>query len=110
MRSNCTRAAKQGRYLRLPHREPYEALRAMRAYIGSEEGRRLYAKRAGIEGTISQGVRSFGLRRSRYRGEAKARLQHVATAAALNVSRLWDWLEGRPRAATRVSRFARLVA
>jgi hypothetical protein len=46
----------------------------MRTFIGSEEGRRLYAKRAGIEGTISQGVRSFGLRRSRYRGEAKAHL------------------------------------
>src|SRR3954469_1822040 len=69
-RSGCTRAAKAGRALRLPPREQYEALHAMRACIGSEEGRRLYGKRAGIEGTISQGVRSFGLRRARYRGEA----------------------------------------
>ena len=110
VRSSCTRAAKQGRALRLPLREEYEALRAMRSYIESEEGRRVYARRAGIEGTISQGVRSFGLRRSRYRGEAKAHLQHVATAAAMNLSRASDWLAGVPRAATRKSRFARLVA
>jgi transposase len=55
-------------------------------------------------------VRSFGLRRARHRGEAKAHLQHVATAVALNFSRISDWLEGVPRAAMRVSRFARLVA
>ena len=69
---------KQGRYLRLPSQEQHAALREMRSFLDSEEGRRLYAKRAGIEGTISQGVRSFGLRRARYRGEAKAHLQHVA--------------------------------
>jgi hypothetical protein len=34
----------------------------------------------------------------------------VATAAALNFSRISDWLEGVPRAATRVSRFARVAA
>jgi transposase len=110
VRPNCTRAAKQGRSLRLPERGPYEALRAMRSFIGSEEGRQLYAKRAGVEGTISQGVRSFGLRRARYRGEAKAHLQQVATAVAINLSRVSDWLEGVPRAVTRVSRFARLAA
>jgi transposase len=55
-------------------------------------------------------VRSFGLRRARYRGTAKAHLQHVATATAINFSRVSDWLEGVPRAATRVSRIARLAA
>jgi Transposase DDE domain len=109
-RSRCTRAKARGRHLRLPTQEQHTALRAMRAYMESEEGRRVYAQRAGIEGTLSQGVRSFGLRRARYRGEAKAHLQHVATAVALNFSRLSDWLEGVPRAATRVSRFARLAA
>jgi transposase len=82
----------------------------MRSYIDSEEGRRVYGKRAGIEGTISQGVRSFGLRRARYWGRAKVHLQHVATAAAMNLGRAWDWLEGVPHAATRKSRFARLIA
>jgi transposase len=101
---------KQGRYLRLPSQEQHAALREMRSFLDSEGGRRLYAKRAGIEGTISQGVRSFGLRRARYRGAAKTHLQHVGTAVALNFSRVSDWREGEPRAATRTSRFARLAA
>ncbi|WP_435011983.1 IS1182 family transposase (plasmid) [Tundrisphaera lichenicola] len=110
MRARCTRAAKQGRHLKLPARSQFEALRSMRELIESAEGRRLYKRRAGIEGTISQGVRSFGLRRARYRGEAKVHLQHVATAAAMDVSRIADWLGEIPRAKTRKSRFARLVA
>ncbi len=109
-RALCTRSAKQGRNLKLPARPLHAALQEMRSFIASEEGRRLYARRAGIEGTISPGVRSFGLRRARYRGEAKAHLQHVATAAAINIDRVAAWLEGRPRAATRTSRFAGLVA
>jgi transposase len=110
VRARCTRAVKQGRHLKLPTQSLFEALRSMREFIESEEGRRLYKRRAGIEGTISQGVRSFGLRRARYWGEAKTHLQHVATAAAMNVSRIADWLGGIPRAKTRKSRFARLVA
>ena len=66
--------------------------------------------RAGVEGTLSQGVRGFGLRRCRYIGLAKARLQHVATAAAINVYRLSDWFGDAPRAMTRTSPFVRLVA
>jgi transposase len=82
----------------------------MRAYLESEEGRQLYAKRAGIEGTLSQDVRVFGLRRSRYIGLAKTHLQQVASAAALNLDRLAAWFIHRPRAHTRVSRFSALVA
>ncbi len=40
----------------------------------------LSAGRAGVEGTISQAVRGFGLRRSRYVGHAKTHLQHVYAA------------------------------
>ena len=58
---------------------------------------------------MSQGVRGFGPRRCRYIGLAKARLQHVATAAAINVYRISDWLGGVPRAGTRTSPFVRLV-
>ncbi len=50
------------------------------------------------------------VRRSRYRGLAKAHLQHVATAAAINLERLAAWFRARPRAATRTSRFAALAA
>ncbi len=55
---------------------------------------------------MSQTVRAFGLRRARYRGLAKAHLQHVATAAALNLARVDSWLAGCPLAPTRVSCFA----
>ena len=39
--------------------------------------------RAGIEGTLSQGVRALGMRRSRYVGLAKTGLQQACTAAAM---------------------------
>jgi transposase len=55
-------------------------------------------------------VRAFGLRRSRYRGLARTHLQHVATAAAIDLARLGDWFRAIPRAATRTSRFATLAA
>ena len=41
---------------------------------------------------------------------AKIGLQHLATAAALNLDRLAAWLTERPLAPTRVSRFAALLA
>jgi transposase len=63
-----------------------------------------------VEGTISQAVRAFGLRRSRYRGLPTTRVQHAATAAAINLARVAAWLEDRPRASTRTSRSARLAA
>jgi transposase len=106
----CTRGQGQGRQLRLHAREEHEALAAARARLDSEAGRRLYAQRQGIEGTISQSVRAFGLRRARYRGLAKTSLQTVATAAALNLDRLAAWFAKRPLAPTRVSRFAALAA
>ena len=59
-----------------------EALHAARAWYASEEGQRRYKRRAGVEGTRSQGVRAFGLRCARYRGLTKTHFQHVATAAA----------------------------
>lgn len=68
-----------------------------------------YHVRAGVEGTLSQGVRAFGMRRSRYIGLAKTGLQQVCTAAALNAARIVHWLAGTPRAKTRVTRFAALA-
>jgi hypothetical protein len=40
---------------------------------------------------------------------AKTHLQHVAIAAAINLDRLVAWLDARPRATTRTSRFAALA-
>jgi len=107
-RSRCTRAA--SRRLNLHPRAEHEAIAAARTRQASEVGRRLYAQRQGVEGTISQGVRTFGLRRARYRGLVKTSLQNVATAAALNLDRLAAWLAGRPLAPTRTSRFAALTS
>ena len=105
----CTRAKHGARHLKLQPRAEHEALGTARGRLATKEGRRAYARRAGIEGTISQGVRAFGLRRSRYRGLARTHLQHVATAAAVNLERLAAWFRAAPRAATRTSRFAGLA-
>src|SRR5882672_10317569 len=109
VRASCTRAKHTGRRLRLPPQDQYEALEAAQTWYASEEGHQLYKRRAGVEGTLSQGVRAFGLRRTRYWGMAKTHLQHVATAAAINIDRIVAWLDERPRALTRISRFAALA-
>ena len=64
--------------------EDYEALAHARRRQKTAEFKKEYSKRSGIEGTISQGVRGFHLRQSRYIGLAKTRLQHILTAAAIN--------------------------
>jgi transposase len=111
-RNRCMRSQSpyQGRALGLLPRHEQDALAAARAREGTAEGRRLYAQRQGIESTLSQAVRAFGLRQTRYRGLAKTGLQHVATAAAINFDRMAAWFGGRPIAPTRTSRFAALAA
>jgi transposase len=108
-RAFCTQAAQAPRSLTLHPQGAYEALQAARAWYATEEGQHRYKRRAGVEGTLSQGVRAFGLRCARYRGLAKIHLQHVATAAAMNVDRIMAWLNERPRAKTRTSHFAALA-
>jgi transposase len=108
-RARCTRAQQQGRRVGLPPQDQYEALRAAQTWYGSAEGQQAYQRRAGVEGTLSQGVRGYGLRCARYRGLEKTHLQHVATAAALNAERLVAWLAECPRAKTRTARFAALA-
>jgi transposase len=106
----CTHAQPpQARTLKLHPRPQSEALHAAQAWYAGDEGQRQYGRRAGVEGTLSQGVRAFGLRRTRYRGLPKTHLQHVATAAAINIDRIVAWLDERPRAQTRTSRFAALA-
>ncbi len=107
-RPDCTRAA-GGRVLELRPQAQHEALQAARQRQTTTAFQEQYRVRAGVEGTLSQGVRTCGLRRARYVGLAKTHLQHVATAAALNVVRAIAWLEERPRAQTRRSAFARLA-
>ena len=70
--------------------------------------RRVWARR--FERVGGGGDRAFGLRQARHRGLVKTHLQHVATAAALDLDRVAAWLEGRPLAPTRRSRFAAMAA
>jgi transposase len=108
-RALCTRAKTGTRNLTLQSRAEHEAIQAARQRQQTTEFAAQYAPRAGIEGTLSQGIRAFGLRKARYRGLAKTHLQHVATATAINLVRLDDWLNGAPRATTRISAFAALA-
>ena len=108
-RSSCTRAKNLPRTLTLQPQEEHEAIQVARKRQKSEDFASLYSRRAGIEGTISQGVRAFGLREARYRGLKRTHLQELATAAAVNVGRIANWLSGVPTAATRRSRLAALA-
>jgi IS5 family transposase len=107
-RTWCTRAGSQGRNITLHPRPQHEALHHTRAVQRTPAWQQRYEHRAGIEGTLSQAVRGFGLRNTRYRGLAKTRLQHQLTATALNLVRIDAWLSGAPLARTRTSRFATL--
>jgi transposase len=109
-RSQCTRAGDHGRRLTLQPEPAQEALQAARARAQTDAFADVYATRAGIEGTHSQGVRRCGLRHCRYWGLAKTHLQHLLTAAALNLVRVGYWLLETPRARTRTDAFLRLTA
>lgn len=74
------------------------------------EWRKRYGKRAGVEGAISQCVFALDTRRSRYRGQDKTHLQFILTAAAMNLTRVVNWLNEKPRSQTRMTRFGKLAA
>lgn len=107
-RAQCTRAKTGPRALTLRPRAEHEVLQEIRRQQESDAWRARYARRAGIEGTLSQAIRAFGVRQCRYIGLAKTRLQHVLTAVALNVVRLDAWWTGQPFAKTRRSAFTAL--
>jgi transposase len=109
-RSLCTHSVRAPRRTMTVRREKqHQALQRARSRAKTEEFKTLYARRAGVEGTISQGVRAMGLRRSRYIGQERTHLQQLATAAAMNIVRLMRWLDGEPHAQTRRSAFVQLL-
>jgi transposase len=69
-----------------------------------------YARRVGIAGTISRGIRSTRLRRTRYISLARVYLGHILTAAGLNMLRRGEWFLETARAKTRLTPFTRLMA
>jgi len=122
----CTRSKRHPRQLLLRPQERRDALQAARERQKTDAFKERYAVRAGIEGTISQGVRTCALRpapcalrpapcalrpapcalrRARYRGYARTHLQHILTAVALNVVRLTNWFADHPRIRTKPTPF-----
>jgi transposase len=110
MRSQCTTASTTRRTITIRPQAQHEALMKARERGKTEEFKECYKRRAGVEGTMSQGVRAFGLRRSRYVGFAKTQLQHRMTGAAINLVRIGAWFAEVPRESTRRSAFARVMA
>ena len=104
----CTRGKREPRIIGMQAREHFEALQGARKNQETEAFRASYAARAGIEGTHAQAISRCGLRPCRYIGLAKTRLQHVITAAAIDLVRVAEWCAGTPIAKTRRSRFAAL--
>lgn len=106
-RASCTGTSR--RTLTLHPREQMLALFAARKREETDAFKDSYRHRAGIEGTHSQGVRTMGLRRSRYIGLPKTHLGHVAVAAAVNIVQLMSWLRGEAPEQTRTSAFKRVM-
>jgi Transposase DDE domain len=81
----CTKREKhKGRILTLSPQHVHEAREGRRAEQATPAFQQRYAMRAGIESSLSEGIRSHGMRRARYRGQPKTQLQAKAIAAAIN--------------------------
>jgi transposase len=107
-KSMCTRSSSSGRQLSLRPREVHEAIAAARATQTTSQWKAQYNIRAGVEGTMRQATHVTGIRRARYLGLPKTRLEHNAAAAAVNLIRLDAWWTGRPLDRTRTSHLQRL--
>jgi transposase len=110
----CTkRENSKGRILTLSPQPVHEARSRRRTEQDTPAFQQRYALRAGIEGSLSEGIRSHGLRRARYRGQSKTQLQAKAIAAAINLVRIRQMLQRTklglsPRPKRPLSPFARL--
>jgi IS5 family transposase len=108
VRAQCTTSASGRRQLTVHPREVHQAQIAARTIQSTKAFQARYALRAGVEGTIRQGVAVTGMRRARYRGLAKTQLEHTNAAVALNLIRLHAFWNGHPLDRTRTSHLARL--
>jgi IS5 family transposase len=106
VRRQCTTSASGRRQLTVHPRDVHQAQLAARASQNTTNFQARYALRAGVEGTIRQGVAVTGIRQARYRGLARTRLEHTNAATALNLIRLHAWWNGHPMDRTRTSHLA----
>jgi transposase len=95
-RQACTAAKGAPRQLTVRMQPHHEAIQAARRRQETTEFKAQYALRAGVESSLSQGIRRFDLRRSRYLGLARTHLQQLLNATAMNVVRVIAWLRGEP--------------
>jgi hypothetical protein len=98
------------RTLAIRPRPPSQALQAARQREATEAFQAEYARRAGIEGTISRETRSLRLRRTPDIGLRRVHLGHILAAVGLNVWRLGEWFLETARAKTCITPLARLMA
>lgn len=108
VRDQCTTSQKRRRQLTVHPQPIHQAQHAARADQDTKDWQAKYALRAGVEGTIRQGIAVTELRHCRYRGLAKTHLQHVYAATALNLIRLHAWWNGHPLDRTRTSHLTHL--
>jgi transposase len=111
-RQVCTTAKDAPRQLTVRPQTHHEAIQAARQRQETPEFKAQYTLRAGVESSLSQGVRRFNLRRSRYIGLARTHLQQLLTATAMNVVRVIAWLWGEPLGERRrkLGHFAKLAS
>ena len=74
-----------------------------------EQFRRQYRRRAGIEATFSDMMRTHGGRRTPYRGRVKSESRYLLIATAMNLRRVEGWRCGRKVLRHRTSRLGRLL-
>jgi transposase len=109
-RARCTSQSNGPREITVRPRAQHEVLQAARQHQQTAAFKARYDARAGVEGTLAQGLRVCDLRRARYIGLGKTRLQHILTVTGLNVRRLGAWWDERPFAPTRRAAFVALAA
>ena len=85
LRGHCTTGT-SGRSLHI--NEHHALVAARRAEAQTETFRHKLWARSAIEATLSELVRAHGLRRHRYRGDAKRQAENLSKAAACNLKRL----------------------
>jgi hypothetical protein len=99
LRLKCIKAEHQHRTLVVG--ENHTVLQSRRNEQKTAEFKARLKHRNAIEGTQSELVRAHGMRRARYRGLAKTKLQNYFIGAACNVKRwlrrvAWDLQQGLP--------------
>jgi hypothetical protein len=108
VRERCTISRTRRRQLTAHPPDVHAAQHAARAAQDTKSWQDTCALRAGVEGTIHQALAVCDIRHARYRGLRKVHLQHVFSAVALNLIRLYAYWNDHPMDHTRTSHLAQL--